>query len=547
MQSVCLLSLLLLLGCSAPLLPPTRLVHRDDRPIPAKPRGRHPSLANAIIDKTTAYQLKQVLDTPRLVRKLVGRPYEALNVDNFDQVPNSTWFVNRNGRRPLSLEEIRRGPNRSAGPDTTGKWRVVALKSAGVTPGMTIVDGRGTRYIIKFDPPDFAELPSGTEAVLSKLFYAVGYNVPENYIVHLDPNWLEPDPDAVMTVETNDKRKPISQRPLSATDLETVLAKANPQGAGRVRVLASRFLPGIPIGPWSYTGVRRDDPNDVYSHQHRREVRGLYIIASWLNHADMKEENTLDMYDPERRLVTHYLIDFGSAAGSNAIQPSSPRRGQANSFDLKDSFTRLVTAGLYVHGYERAEPLVRYPSVGYLENDLFKPHKWKPMYPVPAFENLTLRDAFWGAQIVTSFTDAQIETAVATGEYSVAAAAEYFARFLRQRRDMIGRYWFARVNTLDQFEIAGGQLRGVDVAVERGYAAGPATRYRIEVRSLTTAVLAADEREHPHLDLDVAWKEQEYIAVSFLPRRPGYKVKPVVVYLRTADDEWEIVGLHRLD
>ena len=94
---------------------------------------------------------------------------------------------------------------------------------------------------------------------------------------------------------------------------------------------------------------------------------------------------------------------------------------------------------------------------------------------------------------------------------------------------MIGRYWFARVNTLDQFEIAGGELRGVDVAVKRGYAAAAATRYD-EVRSPTTAVLTEDERQHPHLDLDVAWKEQEYIAVSFLPRRPGYKVKPVVVY-----------------
>ena len=30
------------------------------------------------------------------------------------------------------------------------------------------------------------------------------------------------------------------------------------------------------------------------------------------------------------------------------------------------------------------------------------------MYPMPAFENVTLRDTFWGARIVTSFSDAQI-------------------------------------------------------------------------------------------------------------------------------------------
>ena len=104
--------------------------------------------------------------------------------------------------------------------------------------------------------------------------------------------------------------------------------------------------------------------------------------------------------------------------------------GQANGFDLKDSLTRLATLGLYVHDYEKAPATIRFPSAGYLETESFKPDKWKPTYSVPAFENLTAREAFWGAKIVTSFSDEQIAAAVSTGECSDPAAAAYMERFL---------------------------------------------------------------------------------------------------------------------
>ena len=236
MSRLCALFLLILLastGCSSRLLPPPdHHPYNDERPI-AKPRKRSPFLAVEIVDKTFSYQLKQALDLPRNARKLIGHPYQALNVDRFDQVPNSAWFSNRNGAAPMSLEAIRRGPNRSYGPDTTGAWTVVALKSVGVTPGMTIVDARGDRYIIKFDPPDFPELSSGTEAVAARLFYAAGYNVPENYIAHLDPSWLVPAAEAVMTVETDDRRDPISKRQMFQEDLEAILRQVNPAGRQR--------------------------------------------------------------------------------------------------------------------------------------------------------------------------------------------------------------------------------------------------------------------------------------------------------------------------
>ena len=82
-------------GCGAGLKPPPQpLVHGDLRPIPKVPKTRAPSLANEIIEMTFGYQLKQALDLPRQARKLVGRPYEALNVDAFD-----AGLRHRNGQR----------------------------------------------------------------------------------------------------------------------------------------------------------------------------------------------------------------------------------------------------------------------------------------------------------------------------------------------------------------------------------------------------------------------------------------------------------------
>ena len=41
------------------------------------------------------------------------RDVRAMNVNSLDEVPDSTWFTNRIGRREMSIAEIVRGPDRS--------------------------------------------------------------------------------------------------------------------------------------------------------------------------------------------------------------------------------------------------------------------------------------------------------------------------------------------------------------------------------------------------------------------------------------------------
>src|SRR5438309_1933486 len=66
----------------------------------------------------------------------------AKNVNTVDEVPNSAWFTNRIGRRPLTPGDVERGPDTGGGP-ADGNWTVTSSKSDGVTPGFTIRDATG--------------------------------------------------------------------------------------------------------------------------------------------------------------------------------------------------------------------------------------------------------------------------------------------------------------------------------------------------------------------------------------------------------------------
>ncbi|HVF26752.1 MAG TPA: hypothetical protein VM943_00845, partial [Pyrinomonadaceae bacterium] len=98
------------------------------------------------VDNTAFRPVKQSLDMPRHLRRLTGRRHEALNVNTMDEVPDSSWFTNRNGRRGLSLEEIKRGPDVTTGP-AAGELTVIRAKTIGATPGFWVRDSVGQTYI----------------------------------------------------------------------------------------------------------------------------------------------------------------------------------------------------------------------------------------------------------------------------------------------------------------------------------------------------------------------------------------------------------------
>jgi hypothetical protein len=386
----------------------------------------------------------------RAPRKGTHLPSQGINT--VDEVPNSAWFTNRHAARRMSIAELQRGPGDSNPPEP-GSWDVVAAKNEGVTPGFRIRDAAGREYLLKFDPMTNPELASAADVITSKFFHALGYNVPENYIVHFDAAQLVVDRDAYVK-DANGKRRPIRQ-----ADVAEMLAKAPKAKDGRYRAMASRLLPGRPIGPFKYDGTRGDDPNDLIPHEHRRDLRGLRTLAAWLGHDDSKSLNTLDTVVTEggTSFVKHWLIDFGASLGSASFMANSPRDGNVYLFDWKSSATQFFTLGLYAPKWQRAKyPAL--PSVGRFEYEIFDPEAWVSDYPNPAFRNENPADRAWAARKIATFTDDEIRAIVATGQYSDAAAAEWVTRCIVERRNKIVNAFLGGTAAMDRFAVVNGRL-----------------------------------------------------------------------------------------
>ena len=179
------------------------------------------------------------------------------------------------------------------------------------------------RYIIKFDPVGLPELASAAEVIATKLFHAIGYHTPENHIVRVHPDNFLIEPGTTLEDAFGDERE------LTSARLERILRSVPRLQDGRIRVTASKYLEGRPLGPFRYYGTRSDDPNDVIPHEHHRELRGLRLFAAWTNHDDTRAQNTQDSWveGDGRRYIRHHLLDFGSTFGSGSVEIQLPHLG----------------------------------------------------------------------------------------------------------------------------------------------------------------------------------------------------------------------------
>jgi len=405
----------------------------------------------------------------------------ALNVNTLGEVPDSSWFTNRIGVRDMSIEELVNGPNQVDGP-APGIWKVTGRPDSGITPKFTIKDSRGDTYMIKLDPAKNPELPSSVEVISTKIFHALGYWVPEDNIVTLDPSRLEVAPGAKIRTDSGEKR------PITMVDVQRWLVSTPKLPDGRIRVLASRYVPGKVVGQFRFTGTRSDDPNDIYPHERRRELRGLRVFAAWLNHDDARSINSIDTYVTEggRRYIRHYLQDFGSNLGSGSTSAQQPRGGNEYLIEGDKWGKGLLSFGFYRRDWEKVQYPAN-PSLGNIEAEFFQPSKWKTEYPQPAFDQMDDADAFWAASLASRFTNPMIEAIVKTGELSDPAAARYLTDVIIKRRDKVVKYWITRTNPLDRFAVEpamGGTLLTFDNAAIRLQAAPPGASYKVRWTAL---------------------------------------------------------------
>ena len=478
------------------------------------------------------------------------RNVRATNVNTLDEVPDSSWFTNRIGARVLTADEVETGPIAGSGP-APGTWTIVSGKNEGITPGFKIADARGDEYFVKFDPPANPEMATGAEVISTQFLHALGYHVPENYIAMLRPADLRIGAGA--TIKGSDGR----DRPFTSSDLDAVLAKAARQDDGLYRVVASRALPGTPLGPFRYYGTRPDDPNDIYYHEHRRELRGLRVFAAWLNHDETRSINTLDtlVEYKGRRVVRHHLIDFGSTLGSGSTVAQKPQAGNEYIWEARPTFITMLTFGLYVRPWIK----VKYPdlpAIGRFEAAYFTPERWKPEYPNAAFDNMRADDAFWAARRLVAFDDDLIRAAVKSGRFSDPEADAYLAQTLITRKNKILQHWLNGVLPLVDFELSPeGVLTFSNVAVDAA-AAQPPTEYRVRWFAFDnhTGSEAFVGAESPTTELRAEAPRTllahgpDYLGVELRGIHTSHAgwASPLKVYFRRQPQHpWKMVGIER--
>lgn len=483
------------------------------------------ALYQDVFDQQFYYEGTQYLHLERLYRDLFQKKKRALNVNVFDEVPDSTFFTNRHARKALSEEELKEGPGSSPQLDTSEKWTITKGKFNGITPGFFIRDKEGVRYLLKFDPMDYLGLGTGAEVAASRFMHALGYNVPYYSIVRFKKDQLEIDPAATIYDESGFRKK------LTPEKLEEFLLFAPEREDGSYQVSASRILEGEVLGPMPFQGRRRNDPEDPVNHEDRREIRALQIFSAWLGNYDTRTSNSLDVVEETEKgtQIRHYLIDFNSAFGSTPRGPKTPEMGHEHMIDYEEIFKAFITFGFWKKPWqkrwEEAGKVIENPSYGYFDNRYFDPGRYKIQLPYFPFKDLTRADGFWAAKIIMTFTDKDIAALVSTGEFSDKETEKMLVETLTQRRDLIARYWFGESCPLDDFSLSTGQTGGMeltfnDLAVHYGFEKEGARTYRFDVigkRGNRGVRLAGREFQEGPVSLSSEWLNR-YRALDVLIR-----------------------------
>jgi hypothetical protein len=476
--------------------------YENDRADIEEPAEREPSILWDYFDDSWGWPRERWTDPNRLIRNfgtLFGgdQVKPAANINALDEVPNSTWFTNRIGLFPMSPADAARGPGRGTGPDRSGKWTVISAKTEGVTPGFNIRDAAGDVYLIKFDPRGCLNATTAAGVISNRILYAAGYNVPEDVSVVFRRE------DIAVGDGARIKGPGDVKRPMTEDDVDAILARVDRLNETEWIALSSKFLSGKPVGPFDYRSRRKDDRNDRVDHEHRRELRGFYVFAAWLNHYDTKQHNSLDMYVAEngRRFIKHHFIDFASTLGAGA-NGLNPRYGYEFGFDVVSVARRAATLGLVEDTWRTRNLDHGFTEVGYFDSETFRPDKFRPLQPNHAFANTTARDGYWAAKIVAAFRDEHIRAIVAEGGYREPGAAGYVTRILCERRDKIARHYFDRITPLDYFRARDGALVWDDLGIR--YNLYPASPVRYRVRCAMT-----DKNRSDRKDSRTGWIEVE--------------------------------------
>ncbi len=502
------------------------------------------------VTKATRYEPDLTYDS---LRGLLGVPGDkvpgqrAKNVNTVDEVADGPFFINRAGRVPLTPALVARAANTSA-PPAAGPWTVVSAKSDGVTPGFTIRDSANVLWFVKFDPPGWTNMATGSEMVAAKLFWAVGYHTAEYHLERLTADRLKVSPDAKLTPFGE------PERAMRQSDIADLLRRAARNRDGSYRAILSKGLPGRPVGRIRFDGTRADDPNDIIPHEHRRELRGYSVFAAWLNHVDVKGINSMASLVTEsgRTFIRGYLLDFGSTLGSAAIKPRERWEGYEGSVEPpKEILKRIAAFGFLVPDWRTLEfyesrAVGRFPA----SHDKWDPRAWRGHINISAFHHARDDDRFWAAQKLAFITDEIIDAAVAEGQFGDPLAEKALATMIKQRRDRILQTYLPAVNPIVEPSLANGMLTFKNAAIDakvappiEGYTAEWATFDNATSTATPLATTRAGGSPLPAPQLPASGFIQVRLSATNAPNKTWNE--PVSIFFRRTATGWQLVGFER--
>ena len=403
---------------------------------------------------------------------------ESVNVNSMDEVPDSAWFTSRLGNRAVSLEELRLAgcsPDVILDPEhaADGSWIIDKGKIEGETPGFRMnVPGKG-KYFVKAESLDNApERMAASGVIGAAVYHAAGYNTACEQVVYVRPAVLKLLPGLVSRQGNFGDLKRFDQKAL-----DEMLAHSTKRD-GLVRLSASARIRGYGLGQFRYEGTRDDDPNDVIPHEDRRELRGMRVLAAWIDRHDAREANTFDSWladaktgaDSSPGHVIHYQLDMNETLGSLwAWDEISRRLGQSYVVDWGDTTADFFSLGSIARPWDTVAMTTGREIFGYFDVKHFDPDGWKNEYPNKAFSRMTERDGAWMARILAHFTPEMVATLAKMGDFTDPGNTAFLATTLQGRLDRLLERYLTKLSPIADLRMENGStLCGVDLAEWRG-------------------------------------------------------------------------------
>jgi hypothetical protein len=410
---------------------------------------------------------------------------DSIDVNSLDEVPDSSWFQNRIGVRPMSAAELALGdcePEQLLDPESfaDGSWVIDKGKSGGQTDGFRVViPGKG-KYLLKAEDSEVSEHSSAAQSVGAAIYHAAGYYTTCEQVIYFKRSLLK------LTPGLRWRHNFETDSPFDQAALDRVLAHC-PSRGDTVRMQASEWLSGYPLGGFDYEGTRGDDPNDVVPHEDRRELRAMRVLNSWFGRFDARGPNTLDMWIEDASApqgsghVLHNQMDTSEALGSEWGWSSSISRRLGYSYvvDWGDMAADFFTLGIPTRTWDTIEREPGKETFVYFNVKDFVADEWKNEYPIPAYSRMTERDAAWMTRILARFTPEAIHTLAQLARFSNPDDTQYLETVLEGRLEKIRARYLTRLSPVADVRVEGrDKLCGVDLAELRGVRAPTAFQYR---------------------------------------------------------------------